>query len=274
MKRKVILLFTALSALLVMPTLAQNTSAALATISYNGISFSYDSSLGGVLPQTVAEVPASADALPGDYWPTHTAFSFITGSEGDTLLNPNDYPQLIIYKTDDIAAYKDELYTKALQDLGGLIEAGGAGDFSQYEQVAADDTNLTLPHLPPIPAGQVMRAQAEYLPITDGVGVRYLTSYSSDVSPLTDDRIMYTYQGATSQFKGDKPGFYIAFTYPIKTGVLPTELPTDFDYNTFSDNYVKEMNAAIQKINAADPSTFNPTLAALDELVKSIKIAG
>ncbi len=274
MKRNFTLFFMALTILFVMPTLAQDNPSTLATVSYAGISFSYDPSLGAILPQMVAEVPASADSMPGEYGPAHIAFTFINGKEGDTVLNPDYYPQLIIYKTDDIAAYKDEFFTNALQNLNGLIEAGGAGDFSQYEQVPSDDSNLTLPHLPPIPAGQTIRAKAEYLPVTDGMGIRYLTSYASDVSPLTDDRIMYTYQGATSQFKGDKPGYYIAFTYPIKTGLFPTALPSDFDYNAFSNNYVKEMNAAIQKINTADPSSFDPTLAKLDELVKSIKIEG
>jgi hypothetical protein len=274
MKRRLTLLFMALSALFVMPTMAQNTASPLATISYNGISFSYDPSLGAVLPETAAEVPPSSDAMPGTYWPAHIAFTFINAKEGDTLFSNDLYPQLSIYKTADIAAYNDPLYTQALQDLGGLIEGGGAGDFSKYEVVAPDNSNLTLPHLPPIPAGQVIRAQAEYLPITDGVGIRYLTSYASDVSPLTDDRIIYTYQGATSQFKGDKPGYYIAFTYPIKTGVLPTDLPADFDYNAFSNNYVKEMNDALQKVNTADGSTFNPTLASLDALIQSIKIDG
>ena len=274
MKRRFTFLLLALSALFTIPALAQNSSSSRATISYAGITFSYDPSLGAVLPQTVAEVPSSADMMPGTYWPAHVAFTFINSKEGDTMLNADYYPQLTIYKTDDIAAYNNEFYTKALQDLNGLIEAGGAGDFSQYEQVPADGSMLSLPHLPPIPAGQVIRAQDEYLPVTDGIGVRYLTSYASDVSPLTDDRIIYTYQGATSQFKGDKPGYYIAFSYPIKTSVVPTEIPSDFDYNAFSQNYVNEMNAAIQKINAADPNSFSPTLSSLDELVKSIKIEG
>ncbi len=274
MKRRLTLLFMALTALFVMPTLAQDNPSTLATVSYAGISFSYDPSLGAVLPQTIAEVPASADTMPGEYGPAHIAFSFINGKEGDQVLSPDYYPQLIIYKTDDIAAYKDDFFTNALQNLNGFIEGGGGGDFSKYEQVPADDTNLNLPYLPPVPAGQVMRALAEYLPVTDGMGIRYLTSFASDVSPLTDDRILYTYQGATSQFKGDKPGYYIAFTYPIKTSVLPAEIPTDFDYNAFSDNYVKEMNDATQKINTADPNSFDPTLAQLDELIKSIKIEG
>ena len=274
MKRRFTFLLIALATLFVMPTLAQDAKPILATVSYNGISFSYDPSLGAVLPQTFAEVPASADTMPGTYWPAHTAFTFINSKEGDTMLNTDYYPELIIYKVADITAYKDEMFTKALQDLNGLIEAGGAGDFSKYEQVPTDDTNLNLPHLPPLPADQTIRAQAEYLSISDGMGIRYLTSFASDVSPLTDDRIIYTFQGATSQAKGDKPGYYIALNYAIKTGVLPTEIPSDFDYNAFSNNYVKEMNAAIQKINAADPNTFNPTLTALDELVKSIKIEG
>lgn len=274
MKRSLLLLSLVCLLLLVTPITAQNNSPMLATISYQGISFSYDPALGAVLPQTVAEVPASADTLPGDYWPAHIAFTFVNAAAGDTLTNLDYYPQLNIYKTDDIVAFKDDFFTKALQDLNGLTETGGAGDFSQYEQVPTDDSNLTLPHLPPIPAGQVMRAQAEYLPVTDGIGIRYLTAYASDVSPLTDNDITYTYQGATNQFKGDKPGYYIAFTYPIKTGVLPADVPADFDYNTFSANYVSEMNAAIQKINTADPGTLNPTLASLDALVQSIKIEG
>lgn len=274
MKHRLIFLFAALSALFGVPVFAQNASSDLATINYKGITFSYDPALGAVLPRTVAEVPATPDSLPGDYGPAHIAFVFVNDKEGDTVTNLDYYPQLIIYKTDDLAAYKDEFFTYALQKLNGLIEGGGAGDFSGYEQVQNDDKNIDLPHLPPIPAGQTIRAQAEYLPVTDGMGVRYLTSYSSDVSPLTDDRITYTYQGATNQFKGDKPGYYIALSYPIKTGVLPTEIPNDFNYDAFSANYVDEMNAAIQKINSADPNTFSPTLAQLDALVQSIKIEG
>ncbi|MBI1282129.1 MAG: hypothetical protein GC179_28640 [Anaerolineaceae bacterium] len=274
MKRRFTLLLMAITSLFVMPAWAQDSKPTLATIQYNGISFSYDPSLGAVLAQTFAEVPATSDSMVDEYWPAHVSFSFINATEGDTLINPNYYPQLNIYKVADITAYNNELYTTALQSLKGLIEAGGAGDFSHYEQVTADDANLNLPHLPPVPAGQVMRAQAEYLPVTDGMGIRYLTAYASDVSPLTDDSIVYTYQGATNQFKGDKPGYYIAFSYPIKTGVLPAEISNDFDYNAFSNNYIQEMNKAIQKINAADPNTFSPTLAALDALVQSIKIEG
>ena len=267
MKRRFTFLLMALSALLVMPTLAQNTPSSLATLSYDGISFSYDPALGAVLSQTAAEVPAASDMMPGSYWPTHIAFTFINAKEGDTLFTPDLYPQLSIYKIDDIAAYKDDIFTQALKDLN-IFVAAGSGDLSKYDVVAPDDTSLNLPHLPPIAAGQVIRAQAQYLPMANGTGIRYLTSNASDVSPLTDDRIQYTYQGLT------KDGYYIAFTYPIKTGVLPTELPADFDYNAFSNNYIKEMNDALQKVNTADGSTFTPTLASLDALVKSIKIDG
>ncbi|MBA3867718.1 MAG: hypothetical protein H0X30_01040 [Anaerolineae bacterium] len=267
MKRRFTFLLMALSALLVMPALAQNTPSSLATVSYDGISLAYDPALGAVLPQMAAEVPASSDMMPGSYWPAHIAFTFINAKEGDTMFTPDLYPQLSIYKLADIKAYKDDIFTQDLQDLDKLI-ATGSGDLSKYEVVAPDDTTLNLPHLPPIAAGQVIRAQAEYLPNSAGNGIRYLSFYSSDVSPMTDDRIIYTYQGETSS------GYYIAFTYPIKTGVLPTELSADFDYNAFSNNYVKEMNDALQKVNTADGSTFTPTLASLDALVKSIKIDG
>ncbi len=273
MKTRVTILFLALTALFTFPVFAQDTSGSLATVSYNGITFSYDPALGAVLPQTFAEVPASPDEMVDTYWPAHTSFTFIPATEGETLMNPGLYPTLTIYKTDDITAYNDEHYTYQLQLLSGLLEGGGAGDFSSYELVPSDDSVVNLPHLPVIPAGQVIRAQAEYLPITDGNGIRYLTSYAFDVSPLTDDGIIYTYQGATHLFSGNGTSYYVAFTYPIKTGVLPAEISSDFDYNAFSENYIAEMNAAIQTINNADPNTFSPSIATLDALVQSISIA-
>jgi hypothetical protein len=269
MKRRLTFLLIILSALFVMPTLAQDSKAALATVSYQGVTFSYDPVLGAVLPQTVDEVAASDDALPGDYWPAHIAFSFIKGQEGDQMLAPDYYPQLIVYKVSDIAAYNNEFFTNAVQDLTKLA---GTTDFSKYAAVESDDSSLDLPHLPPVAAGQVLRAQISTIDMSTGTGIRYLTAYSQDVSPMTDDRIQYTYQGTTSA--DGKSGYYIALTFPIKTGVLPTEIPTDFDYDIFSKNYFKEMNATIQKIDALDANVFDPTLTQLDDLVKSIKIEG
>ncbi|MCA0453806.1 MAG: hypothetical protein LCI00_07520 [Chloroflexi bacterium] len=274
MKPRLAILFLALTALFTLPVLAQDSSGGLATISYNGITFSYDPALGAVLPRTYEAVPAAADQMMDTYWPAHTSFIFIPAHEGETLSSPDFYPQLTIYKTDDISNYNDDFYTYQLQTLSGLLEGGGAGDFSDYETVPSDDRNVTLPHLPAIPAGQVLRAQAEYLPMTDGNGIRYLTAYAFDVSPVTDDQIIYTYQGATHLFSGNGTSYYVALTYPVTTGVLPGEIPSDFDYNAFSDNYYDEMNATIQTINSADPNTFSPSIAALDALVQSIQFEG
>lgn len=274
MKTRFAILFLVFAALFTVPALAQDTSDGLATISYNGITFSYDPALGAVLPRTFETVPPAEDQMMDTYWPAHTSFIFIPANEGETLSSPDLYPQLTIYKTDDISAYNDEFYTYQLQTLSGLLEGGGAGDFSSYEVVPSDDSNVTLPHLPPIPAGQVLRAHAEYLPMTDGNGIRYLTAYAFDVSPVTDDQIIYTYQGATHLFSGNGTSYYVALSYPVKTGVLPTEIASDFDYNAFSDNYYDEMNATIQTINSADPDTFSPTIDSLDALVQSIQIEG
>lgn len=274
MKTRFAILFLALAAVFTIPALAQDTSDDLATISYNGITFSYDPALGAVLPRTFEAVPPAEDQMMDTYWPAHTSFIFIPANEGETLSNPDLYPQLTIYKTDDISSYNNEFYTYQLQTLSGLLEGGGAGDFSSYEVVPSDDSNVTLPHLPPIPAGQVLRAQAEYLPMTDGNGIRYLTAYAFDVSPVTDDQIIYTYQGATHLFSGNGTSYYVALTYPVKTGVLPTEIASDFDYNAFSDNYYDEMNATIETINSAAPNAFSPTIASLDALVQSIRIEG
>src|SRR4051812_12839403 len=98
MKRQFVLLLIALTTLFVMPTLAQDTKPILATVSYNGISFSYDPALGAVLPQTVAELPDLQDTEAGGYWPKHIAFSFIYGNEGDMMYSAVNYPQLGIYK--------------------------------------------------------------------------------------------------------------------------------------------------------------------------------
>ena len=54
-----------------------------------------------------------------------------------------------------------------------------------------------LPLLPLINASQVFHAQEEYLDFQNGGGIRYISHYSQDMSPVTNQNIFNTFQGLT-----------------------------------------------------------------------------
>lgn len=270
MKTTRIFILLSLIVVLAFPVLAQNVapSEGLATISYNGISFSYDPALlGAVLPMNVAEVAYTGDMPPGSFYPAHTAFVFVKGNTGDTMQDLYLYPTLDVYSAADVEAFADPEFPDAIHTLNDLIEAG-SDDFSAYEAISAD-SSISLPHLPPIAAVQVIRAQASYVSFEGGTGIRYLTYYSQSVDPISEGQISYTFQGVTTT-----PGYYIAFTMPVTTGILPIDIAADFDYNAFSETYDQYLADTNTALNTVDGSTFTPTLAALDALIASIHLEG
>ena len=196
---------------------------------------------------------------PGAGEPASIRFTF-PDEKADAYVSPIQ-PQLLVYSVED---YQALLTSENVEEAQNPI--------AQLTQLLADKPATisgTLPILPQIPGSQVFHAQTKYLTFKSGAGVRYLTRYTFDVSPIANDNLFYTFQGLSSDGQ-----HYIAFYYPIKASALPAESANakaeqaemDKDY----DAYITKTVTALDKLAA---SGFTPELAKLDGLIESLALS-
>ncbi len=222
-------------------------------VSYEGITFSYDPTLApAVTPATVpglAGFPSDPDFVK---YGTNIEFQF-----NDFVVTGNFHPpRLTVY---DVADYTN------LAPFAG-------------EQVAALQSLLSsrpaapeeIPYLPIVNAAQVVRTQVAYLDFANGSGVRFITYYAQDVSPLTNDAIFYTFQGLTSDGR-----YYISADFPVNASTLPAtydESAAAADYDAFAQNYLAYLDETIAQLDALTPTDFTPNLTLLDSLLQSLTV--
>lgn len=128
-----------------------------------------------------------------------------------------------------------------------------------------------LPFLLGPPAGQVFAARVHYLDFPGGSGVRYLTMYSSDVSPVTSDRLFYTFQGLTAD-----GNHAVVLTFPVSTRLLPATYDAvpaaqrnAISQGVDSPAYLVRTARRLETATAAD---FSPTLDRLDAVTRSLRL--
>jgi hypothetical protein len=252
--------------LLIAPVFAQTTlTGGQTTVRFGIVALNYDSSMLGAVygHNEVAIAPDPKNPMPpGSVTPAYTALSFfIPGSQQSVDLN--SAPALLVYSVDNINALGDANFSDALAQIKGLDLKADSNSFA-----GVDLTGKTgLPYLPPQDATQVMRILPAVI-TNDGLsGVRYYTYFSQSINPIMDDQIWYTFQGLTADGKN-----YVAFSYPVLTDQLPTEVPANFDYATFSAGYKNYLSSTFGMLQALDPDTFTPTATSLDRMMNSIKI--
>jgi hypothetical protein len=192
--------------------------------------------------------------------PEHIAFTFSGGyADANPLLqrqqlNLATMPQIVVYPAAAYSAMHD-LARVQIEQLQALLEArpsipGGS-----------------LPYLPLNNAAQVFHSQMAYLAFTNGDGVRYLTAFSQDASPVTNRHPIYTFQGLTEDGQ-----YYVAAFFPVTAAALPDTVDVD-DWEAFNLNYrtyVAETKAALDDLR---PSDFTPDFALLDGVVASLRVA-
>jgi hypothetical protein len=126
-----------------------------------------------------------------------------------------------------------------------------------------------LPMLPFVTASQIIRTHVQYLDFPGGSGIRYGTAAGLDVSPLSDQVLFYTVQGLTTD-----GAYYIAATFPVKSGILPAgaEQMNAEQYNQFAATYDAYLADVTQKLNTVTPQAFSPDLNLMDGLFASMQI--
>lgn len=216
------------------------------------LKFTVDPSLAqSVAVAKIATEPLNADTPPGDENPAHTLFTFIGYDLGE--LAPNIAATLAVY---DVAEFEAAGYTEELSNLRMVLDQ--RPDLTEQ---------TTLPYLPQIAPVQTFVARPAYVKFAGGTGVRYLTYFSFDVSPVLEGNILYTFQGLTADETR-----YIAATFPLDTGLLDAEFPEDFDLAAFENSYDTYMADLLADLNTQDAASFTPNLDTLDELIASITV--
>jgi pimeloyl-ACP methyl ester carboxylesterase len=139
------------------------------------------------------------------------------------------------------------------------------------ELLATKSTSITgeIPLFPALGAAQVFAAQVKYLDFEGGSCVRFVTMYSQDASPVTDDRLFYTCQGLTSDGK-----FLVSFTYPVSSVATPASfrrVPASI-MNELEKDPASYYERVIDDLNKLSARGYRPYLNRLDTMVQSLTI--
>jgi len=172
-------------------------------------------------------------------------------------------PQIFVYPAQQYAA-ANQSAAESMKRLQAILSKPDA----QY-------TNDVLPYVPFFNAGQVFAAQEKIINFKGGSGIRIVTQYASDVSPINNGGLFYHFEGLTSDGK-----FYIVAILPTSLSSLPVDnnpgssVPTGgilFPQNDASgsgfENYFKQVT---DLVNNSPAEGFNPPLTLLDALIQSI----
>ena len=232
-------------------TIEPSATVSVPDVSFQGITFNYDNSLFSVARGTVVQAVNQQDSAPWDQSPQHIEFSF----EQYILQGTFHTPQIYVFPVNDFIQIQP-----ASADVINLLKSLNQGH-----------PNPPPDHLPFLPfwnAGSMIHSNIEYIQFQNGSGVRYLTQYGQDVSPISNQRFFYTFQGITSD--GSR---YISVIFPVNNPVLPptSDLPAD-SYNQFTENYPTYIQNLKNQLDAQPPDSFIPDLTLLDDLVKSIQV--
>ena len=134
-----------------------------------------------------------------------------------------------------------------------------------------------LPQLPPTGAVQQFQARFGYVDFQNGSGIRFLTQLAQDVGPVTNERLLYIYQGITADGM-----HYVSASLPISAPFLPNDtqaappqggLPfPDYGAGDFQSQYQTYRQAVVARLDAAPARELAPDLDLLDALISSIRI--
>ncbi len=200
-----------------------------------------------------AAVPRTDAPAFGGAAPAHVVVSF----DSDALTGSPRERQVRVYPVDGLRAI-DPLVGQEIDKLKELLA-------KKPETIEGD-----VPLLPVQGAAQVFHSQVKFVDFASGSGVRYITAYAQDVTPITNENAFYTFQGLTSDGK-----YYIAAFYPISSTALPNtfnDSPAAQDLQEFSkpEKYKKYLAEASAGLNSLPADQFAPDLSQLDAMVQSL----
>jgi hypothetical protein len=214
------------------------------------VSFSYDPGLALNVKSVTLPAVTGTDLPPWELAAETIQFTF----EGYPLTGVFHTPHLQVFRAADYAAASPE-GGKIVEELKKLLQ-----------DKPAESPDKELPFLPVPNAAQMMRAQIRYLDFRGGSGVRFLTQYGQDVSPISNTRMFYTYQGLTQDGQ-----YVVSATFPVSNPVLPDESSITLD-QVFMDRFAQYILDTTQALNEQSPESYTPDLGLLDTMIQTLLI--
>ncbi|MBK8027272.1 MAG: META domain-containing protein [Chloroflexi bacterium] len=262
MQRRLVPILLAL--LLALAAASVSAQDSIGTVTFNGFSFSFPSSLAtNVNIEQFAGDPLDAQ-YPGGPQPAYTRFSLY--SELPAPESALDAPVAItVYNLSETGQYT--FYQQQIDALRTLLtDRPDLGSFMTIDD-PSEIGGETLPFLPVFPAAQEIRARAQYLDVGTFSGVEYVTSYGQDASPILSNELIYTFQGLSAD--GTR---YVSLQARLDTGLIPAEIPADFNYDEFIADISGAFNETIATVSGAAPTDFTPSLDLLRGVVMTFNM--
>ncbi|HSL47108.1 MAG TPA: hypothetical protein VK897_26960 [Anaerolineales bacterium] len=234
-------------------------SEGITPVEYQDAQLEFSSDLASsVWPETVPPERGTADAPGWLVWPEHTRFTFAYPRRSGDLevsrfaaaFGP---PRVMIYPAQEYAEMSEFAKTE-IEELQSLL------------QTRPPAIEGEMPALPLINAAQVFHAQVEYLDFQNGQGVRFISQYSQDISPVFNQSLFYTFQGLTND-----GAYYVAAFFPLAAEELPDD-PFVEDYDAFSARYQDYLNETISQLDSFSADQFDPDLDVLDDVIQSLAV--
>lgn len=201
--------------------------------------------------KTFEILPAVSANAGGPWWeigPEYRRLSLLGYPVTGNLLKP----QIFIYPVNELASANENM-GKMAADLNTLL---------QSRQPSSE-----LPFLPLINELQAVHAQVKFLDFKSGAGIRYLTQFSQGPLPINNLKLVYTFQGVTSDGK-----YYIAAVLPVTHPELPvTQEISDQQAAELSD-YPAYLAKITSWLEQQPTASYIPDLGKLDTLVQSIEM--
>lgn len=242
------------------PVSAQDASS---RVSFDGLGFSFDRSLGRSVNVTTTPAIKVRPQQVDESEPAHVVFS-VYGRQRESAKVPTawDVPGAVrFYHPDALQGYP--IASAQLTQLQKLLSE--RPDLATT--TAPSENGSNMPFMPVGEAGQAIIARPEYIDTPTMSGVAYLTVFRQDVSPFARGDFWYTFQGLSNDGQ-----WYVAVDWVLNASMFPKSLsPKDYEkVGKNAASYMRYLRQSLATLNAADPSAFTPTLTSLDALVRSI----
>lgn len=174
--------------------------------------------------------------------------------------------------------YNQRPVNESLFEGAGAIRLYRIDDFGADQQAQLDQLTLlleekpdlttfeTLPFLPLVAAGQMIRARTEYIETAQVRGIGYMTGFREVAEPFLSHELVYTFQGISMDGR-----YYISAIFTLFVNVLPSSYPTVFNAEEFTANLDQYLQGITQDINKADEEAFSPSLATIESQIASFR---
>ena len=230
-------------------------------VEFEGISFTVDPSLASRVEITQTE----------PYYETEPGMTMFGSTPGFTQFDffgfPVEgiqYPRVMVMPVDTFE--EGSRSAEMLASLQALLDER-PNLSREWLQLSYDES---LPMLPLINAAQVFAIAPEYIDFENGSGVRYVTYYAQDVSPIVREYAFYTFQGLT-----DDGRYVVSAFFPIAADALPSNEEIDYstiDWDTFVPAYTDYLAETYAELQNSSEDGFAPALDALDGVIESLRV--